>query len=824
VALDDCRAENLEWHASMSDRITVWLSHPRGAILASGLIYVAITAWIGRDVLSSLGTTIAGDPGDPILNAAILAWNSVQVPWTSAWFQFPIFHPTPGALTLSEHLLGISVVATPIYWVTGNALTTYNLTLLLSYPLSGLAMFLLVRRLTGSTAAAFLSGLAFAFAPYRASQLPHIQMLASFWAPLALLGLHRFLQALPPLVEGALDATKTEVCAGPRDLESGSPRSRLRWVTLFAICWILQGAANSYLLVYFTVLIGLWVLWFLVTPGRFRDAALVTVAGAIALVPLVPILYRYLTGHYELGLSRNLGEIAAFGADIAAPLCAPPSLTFWGWLRLACAPEGELFAGATLLALCVSRLVRGGRAGEVGGVGRAGEGVPGADRQGRVRIVIRRLATGVACVYVLIAVSVLALGPWRFDLGWLRASASSADKPMSVALGLLLVALLVSSWLQRVVRRGSTATFYLAAAIVCWVLSWGPFPRLFGSDALYQAPFAWLLQLPGVGGLRVPARFWMMTVMCLVIFMGFAVAALLAGRGRRASFVIISAAACGLVADGLMTIPAAAMPSRLLAADAAPGATVLMLPLGIPPRDTRAVYDAVNGGWRSINGYSGYEPGYYEALRTMAHLGDPALFQPLRVLGDMHVVVDEGDSSMPTLVERQPGSQLVRRADGQRWYWLPRRDGDEPAAPPLGRMLTPVGLSASCSPEGLVFATDDDIDTRWVCGIQNAAHQVTFDLGVATVAGAIVHALGTAGADFPRHLVVETSLDGQQWETAWQGSPAAAVLRAAMAAPRATRAVFSFTPRPARYVRLRQTSRHAINYWSIAEFEVWTGE
>jgi hypothetical protein len=436
---------------------------------------------------------------------------------------------------------------------------------------------------------------------------------------------------------------------------------------------------------------------------------------------------------------------------------------------------------------------------------------------------IRRMATGVALVYLLIAVSVQAIGPWRLDAGWFRASASAADKPLSVALALMMVAFLLSSRFHRIVRRGSTATFYLAAAIVCWVLSWGPFPRLFGADALYQAPFAWLLLLlPGVGGLRVPARFWMMTVMCLVIFMGFAVAALLAGRGRRASFAFVSIAACGLVADGLMTIPAAEMPRGMLPTPARRDGAVLILPLGDQSGDTRAVYDAVNGGWRSINGYSGYQPGYYEALRTLSRAGDPALFQPFRAFGDLHVMVDEGDGTLRTLVERQPGSEAVRLSGGQRQYWLPRRPADEPA-PPLGRLLMATGLSASCSPEGLAFATDADMDTRWVCGIQNAEHQVTFDLGYAATTGAIVHALGTAGADFPRQLVVETSLDGQVWDLAWQGSPAAAVLQAAMQAPRSTRAVFSFTPRPARYVRMRQTGRHEVNYWSIAEFEVWTG-
>ena len=463
-----------------------------------------------------------------------------------------------------------------------------------------------------------------------------------------------------------------------------------------------------------------------------------------------------------------------------------------------------------------------GRASGAGGAGEAGE-AGGAGGAGGVRRVIRRGAAGVALVYMLIGVSVLALGPWRFDLGWVSASASSADKPMSVALALLVVAFLLSSYFHDLVKRGSTATFYLGAGIVCWVLSWGPFPRLFGVDALYQAPFAWLLQLPGVGGLRVPARFWMLTVMCLAIFMGFAVAALLTGRSRRASLVVVSVAACGLVADGLMTMPAAAMPAGLAPAEARRGTTVLILPVGDRSRDTRAVYDAVNGGWRSINGFSGYEPGYYEALRTLSQAGDEALFEPFRALGELQVFVREGDGPMQALVERQPGLVAAGGSDGHRQYLLPRIKVDTPAAPPPGRLLPVTALSASCSPEGLGFASDGDIDSRWVCGIQNADQQVTFDLGRSATAGAIVHALGTAGADFPRQLIVETSLNGDDWEPAWQGSPAAAVLRAAMEAPRSTRAVLSFTPRPARYVRLRQIGRHEVNYWSIAEFEVWTG-
>ncbi len=449
-------------------------------LLASAIGYLAIALFMGRQVIDAFGTRIASDPGDPLLTAAILAWNATHVPWTDAWYQFPIFYPTSNALALSEHLLGVSVIAAPIQWLTGNPIAAYNATLLLSYPLCGVAMCALVWRLTRNAPAAFLAGLAYAFAPYRASHLPHIQMLVAFWMPLALLGLHAYLET-----------------------------RRWPWLVLFAISWMLQGAANGYYLVHFTLVVALWVAWFMVARRRWRDVGAVATALVAAILPLAPILYRYISTHRGLGLSRNIGEISVYSGDIAAPLCAPAGLTFWGWLRVACAAEGELFAGGALVALCVAGAVWG----------RAAREQVASSNSSRLRVVVLRVALAIALVYAAITIFTLVMGPWRMEVPW-RASASSADKPASVTLFFLLLAMLLSRRFHALIRRGSTATFYLLCAVVCWVLAWGPFPRLFGEAVLYQAPYAWLLLLPGAGALRAPARLWMMVVLCLVVFMG----------------------------------------------------------------------------------------------------------------------------------------------------------------------------------------------------------------------------------------------------------------------------------------------------------------
>ena len=172
-------------HATEARASSLPILRQRLAAIGTTLLYVAITAFLGRHLLSNLSTTVAHDAGDPLLTAALLKWNATHWPLTDAWWQLPIFLPTRDTMAFSEHLLGISAVASPIYWMARDTLVTSNLVTLLTYPLCAMAMYALVFRLSGSVAAALVAGLAYGFAPYRVSQLPHIQMLAAFWAPLA---------------------------------------------------------------------------------------------------------------------------------------------------------------------------------------------------------------------------------------------------------------------------------------------------------------------------------------------------------------------------------------------------------------------------------------------------------------------------------------------------------------------------------------------------------------------------------------------------------------------------------------------------------------
>src|SRR5262245_15237867 len=428
------------------------------AAALSLLVYTIITIVIGRDVLTHLGSTIANDSGDPLLTAAILKWNATHVPLTDAWYQFPIFYPTRDTLTFSEHLLGVSAIATPLFWLTGDTVVTYNLVTLLTFPLCAAAMYALVSRLTGSAVAAFVAGLAFAFAPYRISQLPHIQMLATFWAPLALLGLHAY-------------------------IETG----RRRWLALYGATWALQGAANGYALVMFSILVGLWTLWFVVASRRWRALLMIGVATVIAVLPLAPVLYRYTSAHTYLGFVRGYWEIRGYSADIGGVLCAPPLLTFWGWVRVMCGPEGELFPGIALIALsAVGLAVLGARSWRSDSIA-----------SGRLVTYFRWFLLLVAAVYTLVILVLLMFGPFKFELGSLNVQASAYRKPVQIVTLTVILALVLSPGVRTMVRQWRTLGFYVFAAATTWVLALGPMTTFMGKAGI-PGPYHLLMSLPGV--------------------------------------------------------------------------------------------------------------------------------------------------------------------------------------------------------------------------------------------------------------------------------------------------------------------------------------
>jgi hypothetical protein len=733
---------------------------------------------MGREVLAHLDDAIANDAGDPILTTTILHWVATHVPYTDAWYQFPIFHPSRDTLTFSEHLLGIAVVAAPIEWLTGSPVIAYNLTLVASFALSAAAMFALAWRLSGSVPASFIAGLAYGFAPYRISQLPHIQMEAIWYAPLALFGLHAYLDT-----------------------------GRYRWLALYGAAWMLQGAANGYALIFLSVLIGVWVVWFVVASRRWRDVALIGLTTIVAVLPLAPILLRYVQAHEYYGMVRGVEEIKAFSADISAVLCAPPALTFWGWIRVGCRPEGELFPGVAVFGIFVAAAVS------------VLKWAPASAPPARpIRIAVRILYA-VALFYAAIAISVWSFGPWTFELGPLHISASTAAKPVLVSIFSALIALALPPGARLAARRASTLSFYLFSAVLMWLLALGPRLRVMDRSIGYDGPYTWVMLLPGGDGLRVPARFWMIAVLCLAAVLALFIAELLKRRGARFTRVVVPLVSVLVLADGWVTaIPAQPLPPDVPNPAALAGRTVLDLPAGDYP-DIAAQYRAVRGGWHAVNGYSGFLPPYYPIVVNAAREDVPGILDAFLPYGDIDVVVAHDSTEHQTIMRRQPGVKITGENAAFTQFRVPGRP--EPSRE--GRVRLPIAsLSSPCEAPALRQALDRNVDTYWVCGPELDEQQLTIDLGSVQTAGAVLHDEGPHAGNFPRRLVIETSVDGSTWVDAWVGNAWGPAISAAMRDPKANHIWFVFEPRAARYIRLVHPREEQHYIWAIADLEVWS--
>ena len=116
--------------------------HPIATVLA---IYVVLAVATSHPLATTPSEVLPGS-NNSLLNAWTTSWVARALPATpSTLFAANIFHPNRAALLYSEPMIGVGLLAWPIWTVTGDVAATYNLTFVLTLVLSALSMFLLVR-------------------------------------------------------------------------------------------------------------------------------------------------------------------------------------------------------------------------------------------------------------------------------------------------------------------------------------------------------------------------------------------------------------------------------------------------------------------------------------------------------------------------------------------------------------------------------------------------------------------------------------------------------------------------------------------------------
>ena len=298
--------------------------HERSRWFVDGLLVVGLFASLAVVMtypqVHGMGTYVSVNDGDPLFSVWRLAWVAHQLPRDPLnLFNANIFHPEPRTLALSDSMLVPALMTAPLLWLGVSQLVAYNLVFLSSFALSGAAMFLLVRSLTGHSGAAVVAGFIFAFLPYRYMHYPHLELQVAQWMPLCLWALHRTIRF-----------------------------GRLRDGLLTGLFLALQALSSLYYGIFLaTFMVPVAAALLIGQRASSIKASIRSLAagGVLAAVLIVPVILPYLAVRHNVG-ERTVEEITFYSATPQNYLAAHPQNVVFGSLTSHLGgQERELFMG-----------------------------------------------------------------------------------------------------------------------------------------------------------------------------------------------------------------------------------------------------------------------------------------------------------------------------------------------------------------------------------------------------------------------------------------------------------------------------------------------
>jgi len=227
------------------------------------------------------------DNNDTAFNMWVIAWVQHALPRDPLHlFEAPVFYPKHDTLAYSEHIIVPAIMGLPLNWAGASPVLVYNLLVMAGFVLSGMAMSRLMTHWTGSFAAGAVAGALFSFNAHVLTRIPHLQALHVEFIPLVLYAFDR-------------------VLAEPR----------WRHAMLLAAAFVLQALCSNYMMVMLAVALAASLMvrretW-LAARRVWPQLAL---AGAVAILALLPFLVPYYRLHETQGLTRTIDDVRRYSA------------------------------------------------------------------------------------------------------------------------------------------------------------------------------------------------------------------------------------------------------------------------------------------------------------------------------------------------------------------------------------------------------------------------------------------------------------------------------------------------------------------------------
>jgi hypothetical protein len=315
------------------------------------LAYLALSVVMTWPLALHLGDGLPG-LGDALLQAWTIAWNVHALGVAPAWaWDAPIFHPYPDTLAYTDNHLLLSALTAPLTWATGEPLLAHNLLVLLSFTLSGWAVYLLARETLSGVGPwpPLVAGAAFAFCAYRFAHLTQLNLLQTAWMVFALLFLRRLLR--------------------PRAAGGGRLADAL-------LCGLFAGlqAVTALYYAFFTVALlgGYALLWAALALGErlragsalpWRQASLVALAAVVGAAVALPFTLPYSRVFASLAIVRSTRELDGWSAPLRAYASVTQGNLLYARLgeRVVDAGEMVLFPGLLVALLALAGLAVSGR-------------------------------------------------------------------------------------------------------------------------------------------------------------------------------------------------------------------------------------------------------------------------------------------------------------------------------------------------------------------------------------------------------------------------------------------------------------------------------